>query len=105
MINTPLGKHLWGQGWGSVLVSIVGWPWLKSVEQGAATSITAAVSSDLEAHSGAKATTVVKSASLESNFAYKTMSCPFCSEKCDEQVGQLLQGGSGLDGGGDCCAC
>jgi len=56
VINTPLGRHIYGQGYlGAVLqtaVGILGYPWLKNPPQGAATSITAAVSPDLEAHSG-----------------------------------------------------
>ena len=56
VINTPLTRHVYGTGFAGWavqnLVSIVGYPWLKSPAQGAATSITAAVSPDLESHSG-----------------------------------------------------
>ncbi|CAL5229395.1 g12713 [Coccomyxa viridis] len=56
IINTPLTKHVYGGGYlGAAVktaVGIIGYPWLKSPAQGAATSITAAVSPDLESHSG-----------------------------------------------------
>ena len=56
VINTPLTRHVYGTGYAGWalqnLVSVVGYPWLKSPAQGAATSITAAVSPDLESHSG-----------------------------------------------------
>lgn len=56
VINTPLGRHVYGESYlGSAVklaVGILAWPWFKSPAQGAATSITAAVSPDLEAHSG-----------------------------------------------------
>jgi hypothetical protein len=56
VINTPLGRHVYGEGFaGKILqtaVGILGYPWLKSPAQGAATSITAAVSPDLESRSG-----------------------------------------------------
>ena len=56
VINTPLTKHVYGEGYlGAAVktaVGIIGYPWLKSPAQGAATSITAAVSPELEPHSG-----------------------------------------------------
>ena len=56
MINTPLGRHIYGEGVAGhflqTAVGILGSPWLKSPAQGAATSITAAVSPDLESQSG-----------------------------------------------------
>ena len=56
VINTPLGRHIYGEGFaGQILqtaVGILGYPWLKSPAQGAAASITAAVSPDLESRSG-----------------------------------------------------
>lgn len=56
IINTPLTKHVYGGGYlGAAVktaVGIIGYPWLKSPAQGAATSITAAVSPEMEPHSG-----------------------------------------------------
>ena len=56
IINTPLTRHIYGSGYlGGAIKSVVGVlasPWLKSPAQGAATSITAAVSPELESHSG-----------------------------------------------------
>ena len=56
VINTPLTRHIYGTsyaGWAlQSVVSVVGYPWFKSPAQGAATSITAAVSPDLNSHSG-----------------------------------------------------
>ena len=53
-ILTNLGRHQWGAGgWGQWLMSYLFFPLLKTPEQGASTSITAAVSPDLEEHSGA----------------------------------------------------
>ncbi len=56
IINTPLMKHVYGGGYLGAAMKTVGgiiaYPWLKSPAQGAATSITAAVSPDLESHSG-----------------------------------------------------
>ena len=56
VINTPLTRHVYGTGFAGWalqnVVSVVGYPWLKSPAQGAATSITAAVSPDIESHSG-----------------------------------------------------
>lgn len=56
VINTPLGRHVYGESYvGSAMklaVGILAWPWFKSPAQGAATTITAAVSPDMEDHSG-----------------------------------------------------
>lgn len=56
VINTPLGRHVYGESYlgaaAKLAIGVLAWPWFKSPAQGAATSITAAVSPDLEAHSG-----------------------------------------------------
>ncbi|BDA50602.1 Retinol dehydrogenase 14 [Coccomyxa sp. Obi] len=56
VINTPLGRHVYGESYvgaaAKLVIGVLAWPWFKSPAQGAATSITAAVSPDLEAHSG-----------------------------------------------------
>jgi len=56
IINTSLSRHFLGTGHFAAIkqkaFGILGSPWLKTVPQGAATSITAAVSPDLESHSG-----------------------------------------------------
>ena len=52
-ILTKLGRHAWGSGWGQTLLAWVLYFIWKTPEQGAATSITAAVSPELESHSGA----------------------------------------------------
>ena len=51
-ILTSLGRHQWGLGWGQWLLSYLFFFAFKTVEQGASTTITAALSPDLEAHSG-----------------------------------------------------
>jgi hypothetical protein len=53
-ILTSLGRHQWGTsaGWGQWLLSYLFFFFWKTVEQGASTTITAALSPDLEEHSG-----------------------------------------------------
>ena len=53
-ILTNLGRHQWGSGWLQGLLSVLFFYLWKNPAQGAGTSITAAVSPDLEAHSGAR---------------------------------------------------
>ena len=52
-ILTNLGRHQWGSGWAQALLGVLFFYLWKNPAQGAGTSITAAVSPNLEAHSGA----------------------------------------------------
>lgn len=56
VINTPLGRHVYGESYlgaaAKLAIGVLAWPWFKSPAQGAATSITAATSPALDAHSG-----------------------------------------------------
>ena len=52
-ILTNLGRHQWGSGWGQWVMSYMFYFFFKTPEQGAGTTITAAVSPDLDGHSGA----------------------------------------------------
>ena len=57
VINTPLLKYMYGEGYVGSLLKFVGgvaawFFYVKTPAQGAATTITAAVSPDLESHAG-----------------------------------------------------
>ena len=92
MINTPLTRHIYGTGYAGWavqnLVSIVGYPWLKSPAQGAATSITAAVSPDLESHSGKALDSGTPVSCMISLLVLSTLSWGFWACFCQKIPGQ-----------------